>query len=143
MRLRMRDESLVRLRTRLSMFDDVACAHLSLMLPGCLLRLCLTSSMCACAQWLICRALVYKALSSNTCRLLSPIVVVVIAFAQHDMKMLCARARGLVVDICCHHCRSCCRCCHQATQRECEALLTTLSSLLLLLLSWLPPCNAT
>ncbi len=102
----MRDESLVRLRIRLSMFDDVACAHLSLTLPGCLLHLCLTRSMCACAQWLICRALVYEASSSNTRRLLLPIVVVVIAFAQRDMKMLCARARGLVVDICCHHRRS-------------------------------------
>jgi hypothetical protein len=50
MRLRTRDESPVHLHTRLSMFDDVTCAHLSLTLPGWLLRLCLTRSMCACAQ---------------------------------------------------------------------------------------------
>ena len=41
------DESMVRSRTRSSMYDDVARARLSLMLPGWLLRLCLTRSMCA------------------------------------------------------------------------------------------------
>jgi hypothetical protein len=43
------------------MFDDVACVCLSLTLPGWLLCLCLTCSMCACAQWLICCALAHKA----------------------------------------------------------------------------------
>jgi hypothetical protein len=98
MHLRTRDESLVRLRTRSSMFDNVAHAHLSLTLPGWLLRLCLTCSMCTCAQWLLCCALVHKALSSDTRRLLSPIVIVAVSFARRDMKMPCACAQGLVVD---------------------------------------------
>jgi hypothetical protein len=38
-RLRTRDESPVRLRTKSSMFDDVARARLCLTLPGWLLRL--------------------------------------------------------------------------------------------------------
>jgi hypothetical protein len=59
------------------------------------------------------------------------------------MKMTCACAQGLVVDIHCLHHRSCC-CCHcRATQRECKALPTTSSSLLPLFLSLLPLCNAT
>ncbi len=98
MRLRTGDESLVRSCTSLSMFDNVARARLSLTLPGWLLHLCLMRSMCVCTQWLLCCALVHKALSSNTYCLLSPIVVVVIAFAGCDMKLPCACARGLVVD---------------------------------------------
>jgi hypothetical protein len=96
--LHTRDESLVPLRTRLSMFEDVARARLSLMLPGWLLHLCLMRSMCACAQWLICRALAYKASSSNTHCSSLPIVIVVVAFARCDMKMPCTRIRGLVVQ---------------------------------------------
>jgi hypothetical protein len=79
------------------MFDDVARACLSLTLPGWLLRLCLTCSMCACAQWLLCCALAHEALSSDTHCLSLPIVVVVVAFARRDMKMPCTCARGLVV----------------------------------------------
>ena len=43
------DESLVRSRTRPSMFDDVdvACARPSLILPGLLLHLCLMRKLCA------------------------------------------------------------------------------------------------
>ncbi len=96
--LRTRDESLVRSCTRSSVFDNVACARLSLTLPGWLLRLCLPRSMCACAQWLLCCALAHEALSSNTCCLLLPIVVVVVAFVQCNMKMPCICARGLVVN---------------------------------------------
>ncbi len=139
----MRDESLVRLRTRLSMFDNVACARLSLTLPGWLLHLCLMRSMCACVEWLLCCALAHEALSSDTHCSLSPIVVVVVAFARRDMKMLCACAQGLVVNIHHHHCRSCCRCCRRATQRECKASSRTLSSLSPLFLLLLPLCNAT
>jgi hypothetical protein len=80
------------------MFDDVACACLSLTLPGWLLHLCLMRSMCACAQWLLCCALAHEALSSDTCRSSLPIVVFVVAFARRDMKMPCACAQGLVVD---------------------------------------------
>ena len=72
-------ESPVRLRTRSSMFDDVARARLCLTLPGWLLRLCLTRSMCACAQWLICRALSYEA-SLSDIRRSSLLIVVVVAF---------------------------------------------------------------
>jgi hypothetical protein len=125
------------------MFDDVACARLSLMLPGCLLRLCLTRSMCACAQWLLCCALMHQASSSDTHRLLLPIVVVVVAFARRDMKMPCACAQGLVVNIRRHHRRSCCHCCRRATRRECKASLMTLSSLTPLFLSLLPLCEVT
>ncbi len=139
----MRDESPVRLRTRSSMFDNVAHAHLSLTLPGWLLHLCLTRSMCACAQWLLCRALAHKALLSDTRRLSLPIVFVVVAFARRDMKMPCACAQGLVVDIrYCHH-RSCCRCRRCAMQRECKALLMTSSSSLPLFLLLLPLCDMT
>jgi hypothetical protein len=137
-----RDESLVHLRTRSSMFGDVARAHLSLTLPGWLLHLCLTRSMRACAQWLLCCALVHEDLSSDTCRSSSPIVVVNVAFAQRDMKVPCACARGLVINICHCHCRSCCPCHRHATRRECKALLTTSSSSLPLFLSLLPLCNA-
>ncbi len=70
-----------------------------------LLCLCLTHSMCACTQWLICCVLAHEALLSNTRYLLLPIVVVLIAFAQCDMKMPCACTQGLVVDICHRHCR--------------------------------------
>jgi hypothetical protein len=124
------------------MFDNVACAHLSLTLPGWLLRLCLSRSMCACTQWLLCCALAHKASSSETRCSSLPIVVVVVAFAQRDMKMPCACARGLVVDIRCRHCHSCCHCCRRATRRECKALLTTLLSPSPLFLSLLPLCNA-
>jgi hypothetical protein len=94
------------------MFDNVACAHLSLTLPGWLLRLCLMRSMCAYAQWLICCALVHEALSSDShCSLL---LIVVVAFAQRNMKMPCACALGLVVDIYPHHCHSCCHPRHRA-----------------------------
>jgi hypothetical protein len=125
------------------MFDDVAHACLSLTLPGWLLHLCLMHSMCACAQWLLCCALAHEASLSNTRRLLSPIVVVVVAFAQRNMKMLCTCAQGPVVDIPCRHCRSCC-CCHcRATQHECKASSTTFLSSSPLFLSLLPLCNAT
>ncbi len=116
MRLRTRDESLVRSRARSSMFDDVALAHPSLTLPGWLVHLCLTRSMCACAQLLLCCALVHEASSSDTRCSSSPIVVVVVAFARCDMKMPCACTRGLVVDIRHRHCRSCCRRCRHMTQ---------------------------
>jgi hypothetical protein len=134
-RLRTRDESLVRLRTRSSMFDDVARAHLSLTLPGWLLRLCLTRSMCTCAQWLLCCALAHKASSSDTRPLSLPIVVVVVAFAQRDIKMPCACAQGLVINIRRCHRRSCCYCCRRATRRECKASSTTSLSLSPLFLS--------
>jgi hypothetical protein len=125
------------------MFDNVARACLSLTLPGWLLRLCLRHSMCACAQWLLCCALAHKASSSDTRCLLSLIVVVVVAFALSNMKMPCACAQGLVVDIRCHHCRSCCCCCRRATRCECKALSMTSSSLLPLFLSLLPLCDTT
>jgi hypothetical protein len=96
--LRTRYESLVRLCTRSSIFDNVACARLSLTLPGWLLCLCLTRSMCACTQWLLCCALAHEASSSNTCHSSSPVVAVVVAFARRDMKMPCACAQGLIVD---------------------------------------------
>jgi len=58
----------------------------------------------------------HEALPSDTSRSLLPIVVVVVvAAARRDMKMPGARARGLVVDIRRHHCRSCCR-------RRCDAI---------------------
>jgi len=41
------DESLVQSCTRLSMFDGLARVHLCLTLPGRLVHLCLTRSMCA------------------------------------------------------------------------------------------------
>ena len=63
-----------------------------------------------------CSALAHEALPSDTSRSLLPIVVVVVvAAARRDMKMLGARARGLVVDIRRHHRRSCCR-------RRCDAI---------------------
>jgi hypothetical protein len=74
------------------MLDNEARARLSLTLPGWLLHLCLTRSMCACAQWLLCFALAHKALSSNTRHSLLPIVVVVVEFARRDMKTPCACA---------------------------------------------------
>jgi hypothetical protein len=125
------------------MFDDVARACLKLTLPGWLLRLCLTRSMCACAQWLLYCALVHEALSFDTRCSLLPIVVVVVVFVQRNMIMSCACAQGLVVNICRRHCRSCCHCCRRATRRECKASLTTWlsSSPLFLLLS--PLCDAT
>ncbi len=116
MRLRTRDESLVCLRTRSSMFDDVARAHLSLTLPGWLLCLCLVRSMCACAQWLICCALMHEASSSDTCCSSLPIVVVIVDFARRHMKMPCACAQGLLIDIRRHHCHSCYRRCRCATR---------------------------
>jgi hypothetical protein len=111
--LRTRDESLVRLCTRLSMFDGVARACLSLMLPGWLLRLCLTGSMCACAQWLLCCALAHEALLLTFVVIIT-VVIVVVAIARHDVEMPSARAQGLIIDIRHRHCCSCCRCCRQA-----------------------------
>ncbi len=105
-----------------SMFDAVACAlaykgwkpgalaHQVVYVWQCSLRLSkfdvawlvvasiLTRSMCACAQRLLCCALAHKASLSDTCCLLSPIVVVVIAFAWRKMKMPCACAWGLVIN---------------------------------------------
>jgi hypothetical protein len=67
------------------MYDNLAHARLCLTLPGWLLRLCLMRSMCACAQWLICRALAYEASLSDTRHSLSLIVVVVVAFTRRNM----------------------------------------------------------
>ena len=57
----------------------------------------------------ICCVLAHEASPSDTHRSLLPIVVVLIAVAQYDMKMPGACARGLVVDIRHHHHRCCCR----------------------------------
>jgi hypothetical protein len=84
---------------------------------------------CHCATRPACRALAHDALS------LSPVwqrdvrgfivnfvdfvavIVVVVAVARCNMKMPCACARGLVVDVCCRHRRSCCRRRRRATRR--------------------------
>jgi hypothetical protein len=116
----MRDESLM--CSRLSMFDNVACAHLCLTLPGWLLCLCLMCSMCACAQWLICHVLAHKA-SLSTFVIVIAVDAVAIAITRRHMKMPCACGRGLVVDICPFHQHSCCCRCHHAMQYEkCHAL---------------------
>jgi hypothetical protein len=55
--------------------------------------------MCVCAQWLMCRALVYKASSMTLLSLLFVVFVaiVLIAIAQREVNMLCAHAQGLVI----------------------------------------------
>jgi hypothetical protein len=69
--------------------------------------------------------------------------LVIVAVARRNMKMPCACARGLVIDIRHRHCRSCCRCCRRATQRECKASTTTSLSSSPLFLSLSPLCDAT
>ncbi len=77
-----------------------------------------------------CSALVHEASPSNTSRSLLPIVVVVVvAAARRDVKIPGARGRGLVVDICPHHRRCCCRC-RRLTRCACLGhLLWRISSL--------------
>jgi hypothetical protein len=74
-----------------------------------LLRLCLTCSMCACAQWLMCRALAYEASFMTSSSSSFVVFVAIVTVQRRDMNMLCTCAQGLVVrhlafviaDCCC------------------------------------------